>query len=74
MLQVHGGGWTIGAKENQGVPLMQHMASLGWVCVAINYRLAPAPPSRPRSSTSRGRSPGSRSTSRSTAATPTTSS
>ncbi|MFC6697508.1 alpha/beta hydrolase [Nocardioides daphniae] len=44
LLQVHGGGWTIGAKENQGVPLMQHMASLGWVCVAINYRLAPRAP------------------------------
>lgn len=41
LIQVHGGGWTIGSKENQGVPLMQHMASLGWVCVAINYRLAP---------------------------------
>lgn len=44
LVQVHGGGWTIGAKENQGVPLMQHMASLGWVCVAINYRLAPRDP------------------------------
>ncbi len=41
LLQVHGGGWTIGNKDQQGLPLMQHMAARGWVCVAINYRLAP---------------------------------
>ncbi|GAA4805020.1 alpha/beta hydrolase [Nocardioides caeni] len=41
LLQVHGGGWTIGKKEQQGLPLMQHLAAKGWVCVAINYRLAP---------------------------------
>lgn len=44
LLQVHGGGWTIGTKDQQGIPLMQHMASKGWVCVAINYRLAPRDP------------------------------
>lgn len=41
MLQIHGGGWVLGAKEQQGVPLCQHMAGLGWVVVSINYRLAP---------------------------------
>ncbi|WKN50292.1 alpha/beta hydrolase [Nocardioides sp. Arc9.136] len=41
LLQVHGGGWTIGNKDQQGIPLMQHLASKGWVCVAINYRLSP---------------------------------
>jgi acetyl esterase/lipase len=41
LLQVHGGGWTIGSKDQQGIPLMLHMASRGWVCVAINYRLSP---------------------------------
>ena len=41
MLQVHGGGWTIGNKDEQGIPLMLHMAARGWVCVAINYRLSP---------------------------------
>ncbi|MEM8561165.1 MAG: alpha/beta hydrolase [Pseudomonadota bacterium] len=41
LLQVHGGGWTIGNKENQGLPLMHHMAERGWLCVAINYRLSP---------------------------------
>ena len=44
LLQVHGGGWTIGSKDQQGIPLMQHMAARGWVCVAINYRLAPRDP------------------------------
>jgi acetyl esterase/lipase len=41
LLQVHGGGWMIGNKEQQGLPLMYHLASRGWVCVAINYRLSP---------------------------------
>jgi acetyl esterase/lipase len=44
LLQVHGGGWTIGTKDQQGLPLMQHMAARGWVCVALNYRLAPRDP------------------------------
>lgn len=44
LLQVHGGGWTIGNKDQQGLPLMQHMAAKGWVCVAPNYRLAPRDP------------------------------
>ena len=41
LLQVHGGGWTIGKKDEQGIPLMLHMAARGWICVAINYRLSP---------------------------------
>ena len=41
LLQVHGGAWVIGDKSQQGLPLMIHMASLGWICVAINYRLSP---------------------------------
>lgn len=44
LLQVHGGAWTLGAKEHQGRPLMNQMAAKGWVCVAINYRLAPRDP------------------------------
>ncbi|MCY4727301.1 alpha/beta hydrolase [Nocardioides sp. STR2] len=44
LLQVHGGAWTVGAKEHQGRPLMNRMAAKGWVCVAINYRLAPRDP------------------------------
>ncbi len=41
LLQVHGGAWSVGAKEHQGRPLMNQMAAKGWVCVAINYRLSP---------------------------------
>jgi len=41
LLQIHGGGWIIGHKRQQGRPLMNRMAADGWVCVAINYRLAP---------------------------------
>ncbi|QRP43999.1 alpha/beta hydrolase [Amycolatopsis sp. FDAARGOS 1241] len=42
LLQIHGGAWTIGTKDQQGQPLMRHLARRGWVCVAINYPLAPA--------------------------------
>jgi acetyl esterase/lipase len=41
LLQVHGGGWVIGDKREQGRPLMLHLASRGWVCFAPNYRLSP---------------------------------
>lgn len=44
LVQVHGGGWTIGTKEHQGLMLMNRMAQRGWVCVAMNYRLAPKHP------------------------------
>jgi len=41
LLQVHGGAWVIGNKEEQGRPLMRYLARRGWVCVAINYPLSP---------------------------------
>jgi acetyl esterase/lipase len=41
LLQVPGGAWVIGSKRGQAHPLMSHLAELGWVCVAINYRLSP---------------------------------
>lgn len=41
LLQVHGGGWVTGEKDQQGRALMNRMAERGWVCVAINYRLSP---------------------------------
>jgi acetyl esterase/lipase len=41
LLQVHGGGWVIGSKDEQGQPLMNHMAARGWVCLAVNYPLSP---------------------------------
>ncbi len=41
LIQVHGGAWIIGNKNQQAMPLMAHLADRGWVCVAINYRLSP---------------------------------
>ena len=41
LLQVPGGAWMVGNKRQQAYPLMSHLAELGWVCVAINYRLSP---------------------------------
>ena len=41
LLQIHGGGWMTGNKDQQARPLLYHFAQQGWVCVAINYRLAP---------------------------------
>jgi acetyl esterase/lipase len=41
LLQVHGGAWVIGNKDQQAMPLMSRLAEHGWVCVSINYRLSP---------------------------------
>ena len=41
LLQVPGGAWMVGSKRQQAYPLMSHLAELGWICVAINYRLSP---------------------------------
>lgn len=41
LIQIHGGAWTIGHKAQQGLLLMHRMAARGWVCVSVNYRLAP---------------------------------
>lgn len=41
LLQIHGGGWMIGNKKEQALPLMNLMAARGWVCVAVNYSLSP---------------------------------
>jgi acetyl esterase/lipase len=41
ILQIHGGGWVIGDKREQGLPLLNHLAVNGWVGINANYRLAP---------------------------------
>jgi acetyl esterase/lipase len=41
LLQVHGGDWTHGHKRQQALPLVHHLAALGWIVVTPNYRLAP---------------------------------
>ncbi len=41
LLQIHGGAWMIGSKNEQAIPLMLHLASRGWVCISADYRLSP---------------------------------
>ncbi len=41
LLNIHGGGWTIGNKGTQAMPLQMHMASHGWLVVDADYRLSP---------------------------------
>lgn len=38
---VHGGGWVIGNKGQQGRLTVHELAAAGWVCVSVNYRLSP---------------------------------
>ena len=42
LVHVHGSAWSYSSKDRQGRPLMLHLASRGWVCVAPNYRLSPS--------------------------------
>jgi acetyl esterase/lipase len=41
LFQIPGGAWITGNKRGQAHPLMSHLAELGWVCVAVNYRHSP---------------------------------
>ena len=41
LLQIHGGGWVVGNKHEQALPLVYHLAARGWVVVTPNYRLSP---------------------------------
>ncbi|CAA0078314.1 Carboxylesterase NlhH [Zhongshania aliphaticivorans] len=43
LFQMHGGAWLekVGSKNEQALPLMNQMATNGWVCVAVEYRLSP---------------------------------
>ena len=43
LLYMHGGGLLTygGTRFGQGLPLLNELASLGWVCVSIDYRLSP---------------------------------
>jgi len=38
---VHGGGWVIGHKGQQGRLLLHELASAGWIGVSVEYRLSP---------------------------------
>ena len=41
LIFVPGGAWVHGKSTLQGSALMSRMAELGWVCLAIDYRVAP---------------------------------
>ena len=41
LLNIHGGGWVIGEKGTQAMPLLMHMASSGWLEDDADYRLSP---------------------------------
>jgi acetyl esterase/lipase len=41
VIQVHGGGWLAGSRFEQGIPLLNHLAAIGWVGFNIDYRLSP---------------------------------
>jgi acetyl esterase/lipase len=42
VLQIHGGAWVLGSRRDQGLPLLYHLASHGWVGFNVDYRLSPA--------------------------------
>jgi len=41
LIQVHGGGWILGSRAEQGIPLLNHMAANGWIGFNADYRLSP---------------------------------
>ena len=41
IVQIHGGAWVIGSRKEQGLPLLYHLASNGWVGINVDYRLSP---------------------------------
>lgn len=38
---VPGGGWVHGSRMMQGYALMSHLAKMGWICLSVEYRVAP---------------------------------
>ncbi|MBI3214861.1 MAG: alpha/beta hydrolase [Mycobacterium sp.] len=41
MIFVPGGAWVHGSRILQGYALMSHLAANGWVCLSVDYRVAP---------------------------------
>lgn len=41
MIFVPGGAWVHGGRTLQGYALMSQLAELGWVCLSVEYRVAP---------------------------------
>jgi acetyl esterase/lipase len=44
LIFVPGGAWVHGSRMLQGYALMSHLAERGWVCLSIDYRVAPHNP------------------------------
>ncbi len=44
MIFLPGGAWVHGGRILQGYALMSHLAEMGWVCLSIDYRVAPNHP------------------------------
>lgn len=42
LLHLHGGNWVAGDRRRQSLPLLHHLAALGWLVITANYRLGPA--------------------------------
>jgi acetyl esterase/lipase len=41
---IPGGAWIHGSRILQGYALMSHLAELGWICLSVEYRVAPHHP------------------------------
>lgn len=41
LMYFHGGTWLMGDKRGQGIPMLEHLAEKGYVCVSANYALSP---------------------------------
>jgi acetyl esterase/lipase len=41
VIQIHGGGWILGSRAEQGIPLLNHMAANGWIGFNVDYWLSP---------------------------------
>ncbi len=41
VVHVHGGGWVVGSRNEQGIPIMALLSDRGYVCFNVSYRLSP---------------------------------
>lgn len=41
VVHIHGGGWVVGSRAEQGIPIVALLSDRGYVCFNISYRLSP---------------------------------
>lgn len=41
LIHLPGGAWVTGSRNQQGKPLLHHLAARGWLCADVSYRLGP---------------------------------